>query len=140
MAVEIKELAQYGILGLLGTVITVLFAKRAGNKVATDNARANRESRFEDNLQARYEAAMGKISQLHDEIEVLRGKLAEADKRLTIVQMLSDGDPTRAVEITRDSAFIDLTRPIKPRQHDRPSAHDPFQAADPYAPKPRKPK
>lgn len=136
---EIRDYVQGGVLALFGTVITVLFTKRAHNKVETDNARATRESRFEENLQVRYEAAMGKISQLNDEIDDLKKKLAEADKRLTIVQMIADGDPQRAVELSQDSAFVDVSRPFRPRPQVRaPSSHDVFQAADPYAPPPPK--
>lgn len=137
---DLKEWVQPGILGLIGTAVAALFYRRANNKVGHDNARADRESRFEENLQARYEAAMGKISQLNAEIDDLKGKLAEADKRLTIVQMIADGDPQRAVELSQDSAFVDVSRPFRARPQVKPmtSPMDPFQAADPYAPPPIK--
>ncbi len=131
---------QKGILGLVGSILAGLFTWLMASRIKHQNAKDGRESRYEENVQARLEAALGKISELNDEIDALKFRLAEADKRLTVVQMIADGDATRAIEITRDSAFIDLTRPLRPRpKTPPPSSLDPFQAADPYAP-PKKPR
>lgn len=135
MSIDPKDLAQGGVITAFLSVIAGLLGWRLHSKVKHDNAAEARESRFEDNVQRRLEAALGKISELNDELDSVKGRLAEADKRLTIVQMLADGDPGRAVELTQDSAFVDVRRPLRPRQQQRPSPHDPFQAADPYGPK-----
>ena len=132
--------------GLIGVLVTLvlglagLFGWRQHNGVKTANATADRESRFQDNLQQRYDRAMGRISELTDELDLVKARLAEADKRLTVVQMVAVGDPTLAIEISRDSAFIDLSRPMRPRPKVTPttSPMDPFQAADPYAPPKRR--
>jgi len=143
VAVDIlKDYAASGVITLLVAVIGVLFAKRASNKVENDNAHANRASRFEDNLQKRYEESMARNSELRDEIDLLKKQLAAANNRLAVVQMVADADPKRAIEIAGDSAFVDISRPLQPRKAKPPapsSPSDPFQAADPYAPlKPRK--
>lgn len=130
---EFSKYAATAIVSLIGG----LLGWRGFSKVRSDIGKDARESRFEENLQTRYEAAQGRISELQLEIDALKAKLSECDKRLTVVQMIADGDPARAVEISRDSAFVDLTRPLRPRQRGGPSSSmDPFQAADPYAPKP----
>lgn len=138
MSLDPKDMAQGGVITLLLGLVGWLFAKRASNVVKNANATDDRNSRFEDNLQKRYEHAMGRISELTAERDSLKVMLAEADKRLTIVQMIADGDPKRAVEVSQDSAFVDLSRPFRARAHKPVTPTDPFQAADPYAPKPEK--
>ncbi len=139
---DVGSSAQTGLLTLLGLVITGLFTWLGISKVKHQNAKDAMNSRLDDGLEKRYEAAMAQNSQLRAELDRVKGLLAEADKRLTVVQMIADGDPQRAIEFTQDSAFVDMSRPIRPRPAPpRPSASDPFQAADPYAApkKPRKP-
>ncbi len=137
---ELKEYVQPGIITILTALIGGLWWKRASNDVKSQNARNDRESRFEDNLQARYDRAMGRISELTAELDDLKHKLAEADKRLTVVQLISEGDPQRAIAFAQESGFLDFERPLRrpPASPPRPSPYDPFQAADPYAPKPPK--
>lgn len=126
--------AQTGIVGLLGAIVAGLLGWRLHSKVKSDNARDRRESRYEDDRQRQYEAVLAKNSELRGQLEDVARRLAEAEKRLMVVQMISDGDPARAVELSQDSAFVDLSRPMRPRAAVRPSPSDPFQAADPYAP------
>lgn len=73
---------------------------------------------------------------LRGEIDRLTVKLAEAEKRLTVVAMLSAADPSAPVEVTLQSGFLDLERPLRPRPAPRAPARstDVFQAADPFAP------
>src|SRR6185369_14385511 len=63
---------QKTVFGLLALIIAGLFGWRGLNKVGTDNARANRESRFEDNLQKRYDALTAANSELREECAQLR--------------------------------------------------------------------
>lgn len=130
-----------GVVGLLGMIVTWLFARRGSSHVKHRNAQDERESSFQDNLQARYEAAMGRISQLTAERDELKAELEQARTKLTVVQMVADNDPKRAVEITRDSAFVDMSRPLKLRPAVRPpSSHDVFQANVEYTPPPPPPR
>lgn len=74
------------------------------------------------------------------QIEDLTKKLAEAEKRLTVVSMLSAADPASQVSVTLDSAFLDLDRPFRPRPKPRAPAPptDLFQATQPFAPPTRR--
>lgn len=77
---------QGGIVGLLGVVITVLLGVRLNNKVGNDNKRENRASRFEENIQARYDAALATVDQLNREL------LIERDRRETQSRRIKERD------------------------------------------------
>jgi hypothetical protein len=128
MAFDPKDYAQGGILTLLLAIITALFAWRGSNKVKTDNSRANRESRFEENLQQRYEAAMARNSELQDELRrerdgkaLLMRKARDDGKRIrNLLEMLSDEERKQAERWVQESGFAPFeSDPIDPTRKGR---------------------
>lgn len=80
-------------------------------------------------------AAVLREAGLLKQIEDLRDQLANAQAKLTIVQMLADSDPNASAQVALDSAFVDTHRPLRPAPRRAPPVvTDVFQAAEPYAP------
>lgn len=142
---DIGGYIQAGTVTLLVSMIGWLFWKRASNQVRNTNQNADRESRFQDNLQARHDTLLARCDALAKERDKALADLQRAMARLEVVQMFADGNDNRAIELAQESGFADLSRPLRPRPKAKPappSSHDVFQAADPYAvpPPPRKPR
>lgn len=136
---SLKEWLPEGLVALLVAMMGWLFHKRASNQVKNDNAGADRESRFQDNLQALNAALTIRVEELTKERDDLKADLMRAENKMAMVQMLADGNETGLLELARQSAFTDFDRPLRPRPPPRAmSSHDVFQAADPYAPPPKK--
>lgn len=118
MAMDVSGL-QGGILALLATIIVGLLGWRGANKVGNDNARSNRESRFEENLQKRLDAALARNSELREELAqakdgraLLERRLKERDQKITAL-LASMGPEERkyAERWMPDSAFAPLSDP-----------------------------
>jgi chromosome segregation ATPase len=104
---------QGGLLALLGTILVGLLGWRGINKVKTDNARENRESRFEANLQDRYDAALGRISELNAALQQARDGRALLEKQARqqaksiqgLLDMLSERERKQVERWVRETGF-----------------------------------
>lgn len=122
---DLSGSVQAGILGLLGTIIAVLFTWRGVNKVKNDNAKANRDSRFEENLQKRYEEAMTQNSELRAELReareghtLLKRELRDQTKRVRNLLELLEPQARQSVQRwVEESGFAPFEEePRKPRR------------------------
>jgi len=119
---------QKTVFGLLALIIAGLFGWRGLNKVGTDNARANRESRFEDNLQKRYDALTAANSELREECAQLREecvrlkdgrallerRILERDRKIaSLLAMMGPSERKQAERWMPDSAFAPFDGPGK---------------------------
>jgi hypothetical protein len=108
-----REYVQGGILAMLGSIITGLFTWRAVSKVKHDNAKEALDSRHEEAMQRRYDAAMARNSQLEGELRtakdgraLLERKVREQAKRLNILlEMLGDSERKQAARWIEESGF-----------------------------------
>lgn len=104
---------QKGVVGLLLTFIAGLFGWRSFSRVRADNAKEQRESRFEEQLQRRYEAAMARNSELQDLLEKARDGKAQLEQRVrdqsvrlkTLLEMLGENERREAERWIRESEF-----------------------------------
>lgn len=112
MGMDLSGLQQGGV-ALILALVAGLLGWRGFNKVGNDNARGNRESRFEENLQKRLDAEVAKNSELREELQkardgraLLERQLHEAKRRTRNLLDLLDDDKRAVVEKwVQDSAF-----------------------------------
>lgn len=97
--------AQTGILALLGTIIAALFTWRGINRVKNDNARENRESRHEENIQDRLDSALHEVRRLNAELldskdgrAVLERRFKEARRVNSILLEMLEKDRRESAE------------------------------------------
>lgn len=79
------ELTQKGLAALLVALVTGfggLVGWRGFHRIRDENARDNRVSRLEDNLQVRNEELLARNSELRDELDVERKLRADAEREL----------------------------------------------------------
>jgi hypothetical protein len=101
-----------GLLALLTAIITGLFAWWGANRVRNDNARGARESRFEQNLQARYDALQERCDELVEQLQQARDGRALLARQLheqrhrtkNLLEMLAP-EARQAVERWVESSF-----------------------------------
>lgn len=106
---HLKDYIQPGIIALLSTIVVGLLGWRGVNKVGNDNARNNRQSRFEQNLQDQLDAEVAKNTALRDRItrlEKLELQLKERDRTIrAILQSLTEDERAQVARWIPESAF-----------------------------------
>lgn len=111
---------QYGVLGILGTVIAGLLTWRLRHDAAQDG----RHSRFENNLQDRYDAALAKIEQLQTELQTAQDRretqarrIRERDLKIrNLLLMLAPNERESAERWMPESAFAPLQELPDPKK------------------------
>ena len=81
-------------------------------------------------LRAENESLQLRVRGQQEVIDQLRDQVAQANTRMTVMQMLSSGDPNLVVQVAQDSAFVDLHRPLRAR----PAPPMPARAAETHDP------
>jgi predicted transcriptional regulator len=108
---ESKE-ASNGLLYLLGLIVTGLFTWWGTNKVKNENKSGDRHSRFEQNLQARYDALQERCDELVEQLQQARDGRALLARQLheqkhrtkNLLEMLAP-EARQAVERWVESSF-----------------------------------
>lgn len=111
-----------GIIAAIVTIVGGLLGWRTFTKVRTDNARDNRESRHEENIQDRLDSALQEVRRLSDELReakdgrgILERKFVEARRtNVILLEMLEKDQRESAERWVKASAFAPLEDPRRP--------------------------